>query len=138
MTFADKSNVFIMQALKKALLANAVFSMSSGAVLIIFHQGVAQLFEVENEAVFWIVGLGLLMFSASVFYEARQLRRVFVFSIIIQDLLWVLASVILLIWDPFGISVSGQLLIGFIALIVLIFALVQANASLEGRKNETI
>jgi hypothetical protein len=45
--------------------------------------------------------------------------------IIIQDVLWVSGSIILLIWNPFELSPSGNIIIAAIALIVLIMGVMQ-------------
>lgn len=117
-----------MNALQKSLFANAVFSMLSGTILIVFWEATAHMFGVKNSTPFWLIGIGLLLFACFVFFETRQQRPSFILSIILQDVLWVLTSVVLIAWNPFHISVPGIQLIALIALIVLFFAMLQFRA----------
>ena len=116
-----------MNTLQKILMGNALFSFISGVAMIVFYSSLAHIFEVPNEAPFLILGIGILLFSAFVFWVVKRLRSHFVLSIIVMDLLWVLGSLVLLLWRPFSISATGQLLIGVAALIVLSFALAQSK-----------
>jgi hypothetical protein len=110
-----------MNNLKSALIGNAIFSGFSGSVMTIFAQDIAKLFGLENGVAFRGIGIALLFFALTVWYESRRLRPAFVYWIIIQDALWVLGSLILLIFKPFGISDSGNFLIAAVALIVVFF-----------------
>ena len=97
-----------MNSLQKALGFNALFSALSGLTLLLFHQAVAQLFATDQGRVFWIIGLVLLFFSATILLEMKKQRGLAVLWIITQDLLWVVGSAALLIFQPFGLSGSGQ------------------------------
>ena len=87
--------------------------------MILFHQPLAQLFGTNHSKVFWIVGLVLIYFAMTIWYEIGKQRKWAVIWIIIQDYAWVLGSLMLLLFNPFGISIEGNVLIGIIALIVL-------------------
>ncbi|WP_027418172.1 hypothetical protein [Crocinitomix catalasitica] len=115
-----------MNQLQKALTLNALFSSLSGLILILFNQQIAEIFGTSNTTVFWIVGLILLYFSVTIFYERIKQRKPFVLWIIIQDISWVLGSVLILILKPFNISSTGNLIILIIALIVLFMAVNQS------------
>lgn len=123
-----------MNRLQKALGMNAVFSSASGIIMILGHKQIATLFEVANTTVFWMVGLVLIYFALTIGYEVKKQRRLAVIWIIIQDALWVLGSIILLLFNPFKISFEGNYMIAFIALIVLFMAVHQTYA-LKSKKN---
>ena len=114
-----------MNKLQKALKANALFSSMSGILLILFNCQLADLFGVSCNTVFWIVGLILIYFSGTICYEIEKQRHVAVIWIIIQDFTWVLGSFFLLLYNPYNITLAGNIVIGFIALIVLVMALNQ-------------
>ncbi|MFD2567337.1 hypothetical protein [Pseudotenacibaculum haliotis] len=108
-----------MNKLQKALKINALFSSISGAILILLNRQLANLFGTTNNTVFWIIGLALIYFAITIWYEIRKQRKLAVLWIIIQDYVWVLGSFVLLIANPFQITQTGNLIIGVVALIVL-------------------
>ncbi len=108
-----------MKKLKEALTVNAIFSVVSGIILILLNRQIADLFGVKNNTVFWTIGLILICFSATIWYEIFKLRRLAILWIIIQDYAWVLGSLILIIFNPFQITAIGNLIIAIIAFIVL-------------------
>ncbi len=117
-----------MNKLQKSLLLNAVFSGLSGSTLILFQHSIAHLFGTKNTTVFWVVGALLVFFSCTIVLEMIKQRPVGVLWIIVQDMLWVVGSIILLLLNPFGITVAGNIIIAMIAVIVLFMAVNQANA----------
>lgn len=117
-----------MNQLQKALLTNAIFSGTSGILLIVLGNQVANLFKTSNTVIFWIIGTVLLFFSASIVYQIKRQHYLGTLIIIIQDFLWVLASIILLILRPFKIAIIGYVLIAVVALIVLLLAVKQVKA----------
>ncbi|WP_299674903.1 hypothetical protein [uncultured Tenacibaculum sp.] len=114
-----------MNRLQKSLLINAIFSGVSGFILILFYNSTAKVFQLNNNNVFWIIGLILLYFMTTIFYEIKKQRKIAVLWIIIQDFLWVIASCIILITNLFQISNTGNIIISVIALIVLFMGLNQ-------------
>jgi hypothetical protein len=123
-----------MNKLQKALKINALFSSISGIIIILLNQTISTLFGTSNNTVFWIVGLILIYFSLTIWYEVKKQRKFAVNWIIIQDYIWVLASLILIIFNPFEITLTGNLIIGIIALIVLYMGINQ----MIGLKKTTI
>ncbi|WP_353779100.1 hypothetical protein [Winogradskyella sp. 3972H.M.0a.05] len=117
-----------MNQLQKALTINAIFSGLSGVILVITSTYIAQLFKVENNTPFWIIGLALIFFSGTIVYEIKRLKPSGVLSIIIQDIIWVIGSIVLLMFQPFEISKTGNAIIAIIAFIVLLMAIHQAVA----------
>lgn len=117
-----------MSKLQKFLWGNALFSLTSGLVLIIWAKSLSHIFEVPASMPFWITGLALLGFAAWVLAVARWQNHAAIRSVILQDLAWVLASGIILIMKPWGISESGHQIIGLVAVLVLFFGLGQSVA----------
>ena len=108
------------------MLANLISSLLSGLALILFHVAFMNLFGVQNATIFWIVGIALLFFSGTIWIEIKRQNALAIFWIIIQDLIWVIVSFAILIWQPFEISNAGYLLIDFFAFLVLGFAIFQS------------
>ncbi len=117
-----------MNILQKSLLANSIFSSASGILLIIFNRYIADLFGVSSTTAFWVTGIVLLFFAITIIIEIVKQRRLAIVWIIIQDILWVLASIILVITNPFSITKPGNYMISIIAFIVLCMAILQARA----------
>jgi drug/metabolite transporter (DMT)-like permease len=117
-----------MNTLKKALIANTIFSSVSGIILILLHQQIANLFGLQNNNVFWIVGITLLYFAGTIWYEIKKQRRSAILWITTQDFLWVLGSLYLLVVNPFHITQIGNIIIGIIAIIVLFMGISQIIA----------
>lgn len=124
-----------MNKLQKALSTNAIFSVISGLALILFHNSIAKIFEVNNSNVFWVIGIGLLLFSLSIFIEIKKQRPKSVKKIILQDYIWVIGSIILLIFKPFSISNIGNSTITVIALAVLFMAINQSKALAQTKQS---
>ena len=116
-----------MNSLQKALKINALFSSISGIVMILFNQSIDELFGTSNNTVFWAIGIALIYFALTITYEIKEQRKKAITWIIIQDYIWVLGSIILIIFNPFEITQMGNLIIGLIALIVLYMGINQMN-----------
>ena len=117
-----------MNQLQKSLQLNALFSGISGILLIAFNKYVAILFNIPNALVFQITGAALIFFSLTIVYEIKRQNLLGILLIIFQDLLWAVGSAILLILQPFEISIFGYTIIAAVALIVLFMASNQAKA----------
>ncbi|MBX2871141.1 MAG: hypothetical protein KTR30_03550 [Saprospiraceae bacterium] len=115
-----------MKLLPLALSGNAVFSSISGVLLATLSRSIAAIFEASSPIPFLLVGVGLLFFAYTIWIEIKPQRPGKVMAIIIQDLLWVLASIVILIIRPFHISEIGYAIIAWIAGCVLLFAILQA------------
>ena len=117
-----------MNTLQKALAINAIFSGTSGLILITIHKWIATVFGTNNHTVFLIVGIALLLFSGTIYYEIKKLRASGILAIIIQDIVWVIGSIILIFLNPFHITKTGNYIIGIVAIIVLAMAINQYSA----------
>ena len=117
-----------MSYLQKSLLLNALFSTISGVILLTIPSQIAVLFGIKENTVFKIVGVALIFFAFTLFYEVKKQRPLAVLWIILQDYLWVVGSIILVIVKPFEISKTGNSIITTIAFVVLFMGLNQTNA----------
>lgn len=115
-----------MNNLQLVLLVNALFSLSTGLSLILFGKTIANWFGQQKQAVFWILGLGLVFFSSFVFIQIINLEPELVFYIVVLDSIWVVSSIVLLLIRPWRITRLGNKIIASIALVVLLFAVGQA------------
>ncbi|MEE9361935.1 MAG: hypothetical protein V3U92_04990 [Cellulophaga sp.] len=77
---------------------------------------------------FWIAGLVLIYFSLTIWYEIGKQRRLAVLWIIIQDFIWVIGSLILILLNPFKITQTGNIIIGIVAILVLFMGVNQLIA----------
>ena len=113
-----------LQPIRKAILANAAFSTICGFALTVFPTSIALYLGVSAPSALRIIGIGLLIFVASLIHTATRpiVKRKQVQLIIAQDLLWVLASFLLLIIRPFGLSTAGLWSVDIIAILVGVFA----------------
>ncbi len=117
-----------MNKLQKALSLNLIFSGITGILAIVFHHTIASIFAIEQSHAFWIIGIALLYFAATILLEIKKQRKIAVLWIIIQDITWVAASAIILLYNPFSISIAGNYTIATIAFIVLFMAINQYRA----------
>ncbi|MGL1887622.1 MAG: hypothetical protein OCD76_13990 [Reichenbachiella sp.] len=117
-----------MNALQKALTANTIFSSISGMIMVLLNRQIAHLFGTDNNTVFWVVGLALIFFAITIWYEITRQRKLAVLWIVTQDFIWVLGSIILVIFNPFHITQMGNVIIGIVALIVLYMGINQMTA----------
>jgi ribosome-associated toxin RatA of RatAB toxin-antitoxin module len=117
-----------MNQLQRSLQLNAGFSGISGVLLIVLHNSIANVFEVSGSYIFWLIGAGLLLFSALILYEIKRKNTAGVLFIAFQDLLWVLGSLVLLIFQPFDISKTGNGMIAGVALVVFLICINQLAA----------
>ncbi|GAB3038773.1 hypothetical protein [Spirosoma pulveris] len=118
-----------MKSLQTVLIINAVSSGATGLLLLAFTNPIAQLFGQSSTGVFTEVGIFLVAFAGFVFYQSRRnsLSVSAVRSIVALDLLWVVASVILLVWPSVELTGLGQAAIAAVALWVALMAYLQTN-----------
>ena len=115
--------------LRLAILFNLIFSTSSGLTLILFSVGISQLMNIGKPMALMIIGFGLLVFGALLAYIlfTKTISRPIVKSVILQDWTWVLGSVVLIVAQPFNISLKGNVLIAVVAIIVGTLAILQSK-----------
>ena len=113
--------------LRYAIKGNAFFSISSAITLLLSSRPIAKIMNLSSPNNLVYIGIGLFIFAISLFQNGfrKELQQKQIRFIIIQDWLWVIGSVILLIWNPFGISTNGNYIIAGVAIVVVIFAILQ-------------
>ena len=115
------------QKLRGILRANAAFSLLSGLTLIIAHTSLSNLMGVKSVAVLLYLGIGLVLFSTMVFHAAwrKVMSSKQVWSIVLQDGVWVVASGVIVGIEAWGLNTKGYWLIGGVAILVANFAIFQ-------------
>lgn len=111
--------------LRKALMGNALFSTLSG-LTILFAQGwVLRILGLTSNVNLLILGVGLIVFAVTLVVNARrqQVKRSDAWIAVLMDLAWVLGSYILIFIVPF--STEGKWVVGVVAELVLVFAVLQ-------------
>lgn len=113
--------------LRVALRLNAAFSGLSGLVLILLPEQMGLLLGFSSPAVFLVVGVGLLGFSADLIHQATREKmagwRALYASL--GDVLWVLGSVVgVLVWADY-LSAAGVAIVLAVAALVLCFGIAQ-------------
>jgi len=118
-----------MNILRLALNSNAIFSIFTGTVLILFPTYTSNLFGIQQISPFWILGILLVLFGLFVFLLSRKKPIPLAPALVITslDVLWVIGSAGLLLFNPFAISLTGNIIMGSVAFIVLVFAIGQSS-----------
>lgn len=113
--------------LKWVLLANGTFSLLSGLALITLAESIARLMGIANNEVLRYVGIGLIVFAGTVLYAAfkKPISKQQVWSIIVQDWAWVVASILVIVLQTWQLTATGYWMIGVVAIIVGDFAIFQ-------------
>ena len=123
------------------MFGNALFSFISGYLMLVFSDSLISIMNIRYSLAFYWLGGGLILFSLSILpvilFESYKIvgSRL----TIIQDLIWVIGSLGMIIWNPFETGTSGLILIFAIATIVLIFAFLQnyyLRELLKSKNNE--
>ncbi len=113
------------QLLRMALMGNALFSTISGLALILAGQRVVRLLGLPKAVNLLTMGIGLLAFAVTLVIFARKnpIKVSDAWIAILLDLAWVIGSYPLLFVVPF--STTGKWIVGMVAEVVMLFALVQ-------------
>jgi hypothetical protein len=121
----ENSNKERQQLLRRALLANASFSTISGLVLVFAQRWVVRLLGLPETINLITLGISLLVFAAILVLFARKnpIKLLDAWIAVILDAAWVIGSYPLLFVVPF--STSGKWVVGIVAEVVMVFALMQ-------------
>ena len=106
-----------MNELKKFLLINSFFSIACGTIMLFFSIKLNSFFNINNEFIFQVIGLSLIFFSILVYYVSlKHLRNKLLVNIIsLLDAVWVIGSLIIILFDLFNLSNNGKIIIGLVA-----------------------
>lgn len=108
-----------------SLWANAAFSATSGATLVLGRSGLGQWLGLP-EAVVVVVGLGLVLFAATVALVARRRSRREVQAVIAADAAWVIGAAVVLAAFPDVLSAVGAWALAGVSIVVLDLAIAQS------------
>ncbi|MBO0931812.1 hypothetical protein [Fibrella aquatilis] len=113
--------------LKSVLLVNAISSAATGVLLVFLANPIADLFGVPQTNPFNQAGIFLLVFAGLVFITSLQqpINVNALRFIILLDALWVIASLVLLLFLGSSISTIGIVAILAVAAWVAMMALLQ-------------
>jgi hypothetical protein len=122
--------------LRKALLGNALFSALSGLTLLFAQKSVLRILGLFNRVSLVVLGVGLIIFAATLVVNARRQRvkTSDAWVAVLMDVAWVLASYVLIFVLPF--RMEGKWVIGVVAELVLLFAILQFMGIRRIRDNE--
>jgi hypothetical protein len=113
--------------LKRVLLANSVFSTLSGIICIIAAPALTTFLGLPTTIPMFILGVLLLLFAFDVYLIAKRtpIEKNKATIVLIADILWVIASAVLLIADPFSFTTQGRWAILILADVVAVFAILE-------------
>ncbi len=117
------------QLLRKALRWNAVFSAFGGLVALMASDMLSGPLGVPT-LVLAAIGAGLLLWAGLVWTWARRdpVRHPEAWTVVAGDVLWVLASVAVLILRPGSLTEAGWWMVAVLAVAVADFAVIQTVA----------
>jgi hypothetical protein len=122
--------------LRKALMGNALFSTLSGLTILFAPGWVLRILGLSKDVSLPILGLGLLVFAATLVINARrqQVKTSDAWMAVLMDVAWVLGSYVLIFIVPF--SAEGKWVVGLVAELVLGFAVLQIVGIRRIQKSE--
>jgi hypothetical protein len=121
----NQSNDRRQGLLKKALMGNALFSILSGAAIVIANRWLVRFLGLPENVSLVILGIGLIAYAATLILNARRpaIKITDAWIAVIMDLAWVVGSYVLILVVPF--STGGKWVIASVAELVLAFAILQ-------------
>lgn len=113
-----------MKDLKFWLYCNAIFSITSGLCLLFANEYLQTFLGFHDASVLPSLGVNLVVFACCILLIIQYYLKIkkLISLIILLDVLWVIGSGILIIFQLFTLSTKGYWLIGIIACIVGLFA----------------
>lgn len=122
--------------LRKALMGNALFSTVSGLTILFAQRWVSRILGFSQNLA--ILGFGLLVFAFLLVINARRqrLKTSDAWIAVLMDLAWVLGSYVLIFVIPF--STQGKWVVGVVAELVLVFAVLQFVGIRRIQKSERL
>jgi hypothetical protein len=113
--------------LHRIFLVNSLSSAAAGIAFVIASGPLAALMGVANPLALVMLGVGLLVFAAGVYYTASRevINRRAAWLIFELDVVWVIGSALILLTDAFGLSTEGRWLVLILADLVAVFAIIE-------------
>ena len=124
--------------LRKALMGNALFSTLSGLTILLAQGWVLRSLGLAGSVNLLILGAGLIVFAITLVVNARkqQVKKSDAWIAVLMDVAWVLGSYILIFIVPF--SMEGKWVVGVVAELVLVFAVLQFVGIRRIQKSELL
>jgi len=124
--------------LRKALMGNALFSTLSGFTILLAQGWVLRILGLPSSVNLLVLGAGLIVFAVTLVINARrqQVKKSDAWIAVCMDLAWVLGSYVLIFIVPF--STEGKWVVGVVAELVLLFAVLQFLGIRRIQKNEVL
>jgi len=124
--------------LRKALMGNALFSTLSGLTILLAQGWVLRILGLASNVNLLILGVGLILFAITLVVNARkqQVKKSDAWIAVLMDVAWVLGSYILIFIVPF--STEGKWVVGLVAELVLVFAVLQFVGIRRIQKSELL
>ena len=124
--------------LRKALMGNALFSTLSGLTILLAQGWVLRILGLASSVNLLILGAGLIVFAITLVLNARkqQVKKSDAWIAVLLDVAWVLGSYILIFIVPF--STEGKWVVGVVAELVLVFAVLQFVGIRRIQKSELL
>jgi|GEM_PF-1634442 len=122
--------------LNKALLANAVFSSTSGITIVLFRQWFGSQFSAP-EWLMLAIGVGLLLFTVQLLAmtKVKVLAEKLTLSVVFSDVAWVLITCVLLFLLNDKMTNVGAVMILVVNLVVSLLAWTQYTAFKKERSD---
>lgn len=113
--------------LRRALVANALFSGASGTLLALGARPVASFLGLDAVLFLTATGVLLILYAADLLYVATRpaINRTAVWIAVILDLSWVAGSALILFGGWLPLTTAGKWTIGIVAELVFLFAVFQ-------------
>ena len=112
---------------QRAVQADGIFCMIAGAVSTVGSGPISTMIGLNSSTPILILGLILLAYGGELFWLAmtNRLTQGILKGIIALDVIWVVASLLLLVADPFTFTDAGKWLVFIASDIVLAFGIWQ-------------
>ena len=124
--------------LRKALMGNALFSTLSGLTMLLAQGWVLRILGLPSSVNPLVLGAGLIVFAVMLVINAQrqQVKKSDAWIAVCMDLAWVLGSYVLIFIVPF--STAGKWVVGVVAELVLLFAVLQFLGIRRIQKSEVL
>lgn len=99
--------------LRRLMLLDGIGAGIPGALMLIFTQPAMDLFGIEQRLPVQITGMILLLVGAFIFFSLQQkpLRRLNLFLLVDINVTWVVASMVVVLADPWNFSTLGSTIV---------------------------
>lgn len=124
--------------LRRALLANAVFSGTSAVLVAAFAPSLAAILGSVPPGVLYAIAGVLALFALDLTHQARaeRVHPVRALGALLGDVAWVAGSAALLLVGGEVLSPAGRVVVAAVALVVAVFAVVQTAGLVTYARNE--